>query len=561
MNNLNKLKNIPLGAENFMEIIERNGYYVDKTGLIADILKTAGLVKVKLITRPRRFGKTLNLSMLKYFFNIEGAEANRRLFSGLEIENTPYMEHFGSYPVISLTLKSLKSNNFKDMNISMRQLMSDVFRQYKFLLNSDRLMDADLHRYNRIVAEDEPGLGKALLYLCELLYTHYGKKVIILMDEYDAPVISAYVGDYYKEAIDFFKDFMSCTFKTNDYLETGIITGVSRVSRESIFSDMNNVEVYSVLCGAFSERFGFTSREVSEILRYYGYSDRENEVRRYYDGYRFGDEEVSQSDIYNPLSILKYAYSGKLEPYWVNTASDDLIKNVAVRDLSRFLEVAEELLKGGSMDVEVEEGITFDSLNNIDDLWTLLLYSGYLTVERHIEFSRYSLRLPNEEVRLYFKKMLRDINLTGALRSVIFADLLFNDFDSFKIKLNELTYSFSYFDLNDERSYHILLISLLAMYEGVGKNGSYEVFSNRESGAGRPDVMVIDKKADKAIILELKHVKNSNFKTEEEKHKCISEALKSAESQIKVRNYGSDFHGEIEFIPVVACGKAFYFDE
>ena len=204
MNNLNERKKIAIGADDFAFIMEKNAYYVDKTSFIADIIETSA-IQVKLFTRPRRFGKTLNQSMLKYFFNIDGAEGNRALFNGLWIENTPYMQHFGAYPVISLTLKGLKSASFEDMHLSMRQLMADVFRQYKFLLNTDKLTDVDLHRYNKILTEEEPGLGKALLYLCRLLYQHYGKKVIVLMDEYDAPVINSYVSGYYKEAIIFLR--------------------------------------------------------------------------------------------------------------------------------------------------------------------------------------------------------------------------------------------------------------------------------------------------------------------------------------------------------------------
>ncbi len=558
INNLNQPKKIAIGVDDFRYIRERDTYYVDKTSFIADVLETS-TIQVKLITRPRRFGKTLNLSMLKYFFDIAGAEANRALFNGLEIENTPHMEHFGSYPVISLTLKGLKSNSFEDMLSSMRQLMAYIFRNYQFFLSSNKLTEVDLHKYSKILIEDEPNLSKALFYLCELLHRHYDRKVIVLIDEYDAPVISSYVKGYYNEAIDFFKGFMSSTFKTNEYLEMGIITGVSRISRESIFSDMNNVTVYSVLSDTFSERFGFTSEEVSEILNIYGYADKKDEVRHFYDGYRFSKYGASDVDIYNPLSILKYADSGYLEPYWVNTASDDLIKNIAFSDMLRFLETCEELLKGGSIDVEVEEGITFDNLNCMDDIWTLLLYSGYLTVERYIEYSRYSLRLPNEEVRLYFKKMLRDLNLKGSLRFELLIDLLFNDFEKFKVRLNEVIGSFSYFDLKDEADYHLVLVSLFLMYENVGKNGRYEVLSNRESGSGRPDIMVIDKRTDKAIIFELKHVKKADCTSEEVKQKKIAEALKDAAKQIAENKYGQDFSGEFEAIPLVACGKAFYF--
>ena len=557
MSNLTERKNIPLGVEDFREIREKDGYYVDKTGLIIDIIKTR-LAKVKLITRPRRFGKTLNLSMLRYFFDIEGAERNRSLFNGLEIEKTPYMEHFAAYPVISLTLKGLKSATPEDMRSYMRQLMADVFRKYKFLIASDKLVDTDLYRYNKILAEEEPNLAKALFYLCELLYTHYGKKVIVLMDEYDAPVISAYVRGYYEEAVDFFRDFMSNTFKTNDYLEMGIITGVSRISRESIFSDMNNVEIYSVLSDTFSERFGFTSDEVSDILDAYGYADKKDEVRRYYDGYRFGKHGASGFDIYNPLSILKYADSGHLEPYWVNTASDDLIRNVALKDLPRFMEVSENLLQGVPVEGVIEEGITFQGLDSIDSLWTLLLYAGYATIASHKTENVYFLRLPNEEIISYFRKLIREIYSAKVKTPENFAELLFLDRAEFYEKLNRRLYHFSYFDLTSERDYHLFLTCALLMNPDVGNGKTYGVYSNRESGAGRPDIMVVDRERSKAVIFELKHVKKADFGTEEEKQKHIAEALKSAKAQMEKMSYGSDFNGDVELIPIVGCGKTFY---
>ena len=560
MDSFSERKSIPLGAEDFKDIIENNGYYVDKTALVANILKRK-LIKIKLFTRPRRFGKTLNLSMLRYFFDIEGSEANRALFNGLEIESSPYMKYFGSYPVISLTLKGLKSNDVEDMSASMSQLMADVFRRYRFLLSSDKLINADLLRYNKIIAEEEPKLNKALLYLCELLCRHYGKKVIVLMDEYDAPMISAYVSGYYEKAVDFFKDFMSNTFKTNDYLEMGIITGVSRVSRESIFSDMNNVQVYSVLSDDFNDKFGFTPKEVTDILRYYGYPDKEEEVRNYYDGYRFGIAEHLKADIYNPLSILKYADSGYLAPYWINTASDDLIRDVAVKDLPRFMEVSEDLLQGVAVEGVIEEGITFQRLNSIDSLWTLLLYAGYVTISSLNIADRYFLRIPNEEIISYFRKLLWDIYSSDIRTPDDFTALLFSDRRIFLEKLNKRLSVFSYFDLNSERDYHLFLTCALLMNPDVGNGKTYDVYSNRESGSGRPDIMVTDRRRNRSVIFELKHVKKTDFKTEDERQKNISDVLEAAAAQMKSRGYGSDFQGELELLPIAACGKEFYLSD
>ena len=555
---LNERKSIPIGIENFKDIRVKDWFYVDKTALISDIIKTSS-ASVKLITRPRRFGKTLNLSMLKYFFDIEGAERNRELFNGLEIENTPYMEHFGSYPVISLTLKALKNTDFKGMHMSMRQLMADVFNNYKFLPENGQMSDAEISRFNKVLYVEEPDIERTLLFLCSLLYRNYGKKVIVLMDEYDSPVISSYVKGYHEEVIDFFRNFMSNTFKTNDYLETGIITGVSRISRESIFSDMNNVTVYSVLSGTFSERFGFTSDEVAEILDTYGYSDKKDAVKRYYDGYRFGEEGVSETDIYNPLAILKYADSGKLHPYWVNTASDDLIKNVAVKDLQRFLEVSEELLQGGSVPAIINDGMTFKGLDSVDSLWTLLLYSGYVTVAAHKMEDLYFLRLTNEEITSYFRNLIREIYSTKVQTPENFAELLFLDREKFYDKLNQRLAHFSYFDLTSEKDYHLFLTCALLMNMDVGKDRTYEVLSNRESGKGRPDIMIIDKQNNRAVIFEIKHVKKADCLTEELKQEKIASALKSAGRQMTENKYGLDFSVEIQHVPLVGCGKAFYY--
>ncbi len=558
MQRLTSRKSIALGVDDFKEIREKDWYYVDKTALIMDLIRT-GSVKVKLITRPRRFGKTLNLSMLRHFFNIEGADANRKLFNGLAIENTEYMERFGAYPVIFITLKGMDGRNFDDMLGSLRQLLADLFRQYSFLLESKSFLDIELERFRRILAESEPNLEKSLLYLCELLYRHYGKKAVVLMDEYDAPIIDSYVGGYYKEAISVFRSMMSAAFKTNEYLEMGIITGVSRVTRESVFSGMNNVEVYSVLNDDFSERFGFTSDEVAAILKDYGYSDRLDEVRSYYDGYRFGEEGISKTDIYNPLSILKYAASGRLKPYWVNTASDDLIKNVALKDLPQFLSVSEILLQGGSIEAVIDDGVTFSGLNSIDKLWTLLLYAGYMTVSSHRMANRYFLRIPNEEITSYFRSLLWEIYSMEVQTPENFAELLFFNLSEFTEQLNKRLLHFSYFDLISERDYHLFLTCALLMNIDVGKGKTYDVYSNRESGQGRFDIMAINRTLNKAIVIELKHVKKQDNDTEEKKAERIENAFAAASAQASLNKYGSDFAGEVSIVTAAAYGKEFYF--
>ncbi len=543
-------KPLALGVDDFRFIIENDCYYVDKSMFIAEFLDKRG-VQVKLITRPRRFGKTLNMSMLHYFFDVEGAEKNRGLFSGLEIEKSPHMEYFGFYPVIFITLKDTNGSNIEDVKFKLRRKMIDLYSNYQFLAESDRLSKYDLLEYDRIAMGGIEDASDALYTLSRLLHKHYDKKVMILIDEYDSPIIYSYVNGYYTEAINLFRNLMSSTLKTNPYLETAVLTGVSRISKESIFSGMNNVQVYSVISDGFNDCFGFTQNEVSKALVDYGYNDKESDVKSYYDGYHFGRKGLGDTDIYNPLSILKFLEHGDLDPYWVNTASDDLIKSVAVKDLNRFLAVSENILQGGTIEASIDEGITFLDLHSIDSLWTLLLYSGYVTVSSHKIDDVYFLRIPNEEITYYFRKMLREIYSTEVRTPENLAELLFSDRSTFYDQLNRRLLHFSYFDLVSENAYHLYLTCALLMNSDVGRGKRYEVVSNRESGKGRPDLMVHDRKCNRTVVFELKFLPSSE-------NERIPLALQEARKQGEQRRYGAELAGDVELVPIVGCGKAFY---
>ncbi len=543
-------KPLALGVDDFRFIIENDCYYVDKSMFIAELLDKKG-VQVKLITRPRRFGKTLNMSMLHYFFDVEGAEKNRYLFSGLEIENSPHMEHFGGYPVIFMTLKATDSLDYHELMVKLRDRIKDLFRKYQFLCTSPNLSKIDLYDYHDIVRGKKENITDALQYLSGLLHKHYDKNVIILLDEYDSPIIDSYTSGYYNEAIKFFRNFMSSTFKTNPHLESAVLTGVSRISKESIFSGMNNVQVYSVISDGFATSFGFTQYEVSKALSDYNYAEKEEDVKSYYDGYHFGNKGLGSTDIYNPLSILKFLEYGNLDPYWVNTASDNLIKNTAVKTAGRFLEVCEQLLQGYSVEAEIDEGITFQRLDGVDDLWTLLLYSGYITVSSHIIRNFYELRIPNEEIRSYFRMLLREIYTGRYGERKNLTALLFNDRATFYEQLNDKLLYFSYYDLVSEKDYHHFLTCALLMNEDVGPGMRYEVVSNRESGKGRPDLMVHDRKGNRSVVFELKFLPSSE-------NDRIPLALQEAQKQGEQRRYGAELAGNVELVPIVGCGKAFY---
>ena len=486
------MKKIPIGVENFKEIINNNCYYVDKTKFIEEILNDGS--KIKLFTRPRRFGKTLNMSTIKHFFDIKNNEENRKLFNNLDIEKSVYIKEQGQYPVIFISMKGIKDITWEEAKSSLKILISKLYSEFKYLL--DDLDEFDLPRFKKYLLADIDfaNLKNALEFLTRVLYEKHKKEVILLIDEYDSPLISAYEHNYYDEAINFFKVFYGEALKTNDYLKMGIITGIIRVIKAGIFSDLNNLRVYSILDKQYSDFFGFTEKEVERMLIDFNIEYNLPEVKSWYDGYRFGDTEV-----YNPWSILNFVQNRELEGYWIGTSGNFLIKEV-LKDSNSEINISLEKLFNGE---KIEEVITgnsdLSSLLSYHEIWELLLFSGYLTVDKKIDEDVYSLRLPNKEIRKFFKNEFIDITFGASEFRKTMETLKNNKIEEFEKNLqNILLKSTSYMDGKNENFYHGLFLGMSFYLDN-----KYSVKSNREAGLGRYDVLIepINKK-ERAFILE-----------------------------------------------------------
>ena len=488
------MKKIPIGVENFKEIITNNYYYVDKTKFIEEILNDGS--KIKLFTRPRRFGKTLNMSTIKHFFDIKNNEENRKLFNNLDIEKSVYIKEQGQYPIIFISMKGIKDITWEEAKSSLKILISKLYSEFKYLL--DDLDEFDLPRFKKYLLADIDfaNLKNALEFLTRVLYEKHKKEVILLIDEYDSPLISAYEHNYYDEAINFFKVFYGEALKTNDYLKMGIITGIIRVIKAEIFSDLNNLRVYSILDKQYSDFFGFTEKEVEKMLIDFNIECNLPEVKSWYDGYKFGDTEV-----YNPWSILNFVQNRELEGYWIGTSGNFLIKEV-LKDSNSEINISLEKLFNGE---KIEEVITgnsdLSSLLSYHEIWELLLFSGYLTVDKKIDEDVYSLRLPNKEIRKFFKNEFIDITFGASEFRKTMETLKNNKIEEFEKNLqNILLKSTSYMDGKNENFYHGLFLGMSFYLDN-----KYSVKSNREAGLGRYDVLIepINKK-ERAFILEFK---------------------------------------------------------
>ena len=488
------MKKIPIGVENFKEIINNNYYYVDKTKFIEEILNDGS--KIKLFTRPRRFGKTLNMSTIKHFFDIKNNEENRKLFNNLDIEKSVYIKEQGQYPIIFISMKGIKDITWEEAKSSLKILISKLYSEFKYLL--DDLDEFDLPRFKKYLLADIDfaNLKNALEFLTRVLYEKHKKEVILLIDEYDSPLISAYEHNYYDEAINFFKVFYGEVLKTNDYLKMGIITGIIRVIKAGIFSDLNNLRVYSILDKQYSDFFGFTEKEVEKMLIDFNIEYNLPEVKSWYDGYKFGDTEV-----YNPWSILNFVQNRELEGYWIGTSGNFLIKEV-LKDSNSEINISLEKLFNGE---KIEEVITgnsdLSSLLSYHEIWELLLFSGYLTVDKKIDEDVYSLRLPNKEIRKFFKNEFIDITFGVSEFRKIMETLKNNKIEEFEKNLqNILLKSTSYMDGKNENFYHGLFLGMSFYLDN-----KYLVKSNREAGLGRYDVLIepINKK-ERAFVLEFK---------------------------------------------------------
>ena len=493
-------KGIGIGIEDFSEVIKENCYYIDKTKWIEEILEDKS--KIKLFTRPRRFGKTLNMSMLKYFFNVENKEENRKLFNGLDVEKSEYMSEQGQYPVIFISLKSIKAKTWEEAIQEIRLLVLELFSEYKYLLED--LDEYDLPRFKKYLMgnADFSELKNALLFLTRMLFQKYKKEVILLIDEYDSPLISAYEHHYYSDAIAFFKVFYGEALKTNQYLKMGVMTGIIRVIKAGIFSDLNNLNVYSILENEYSEFFGFNQDEIEETLEYFDVKYELFDVKNWYDGYKFGD-----SDVYNPWSILNFLTDKKLISYWIDTSDNFLINQTLKSVNSDTMETLQKLFSGESVEENINGNSDLSILLGDEEVWELLLFSGYLTIDKKIgeDYENvYTLRLPNREVKEFFKQKFIDINFGESLFRNTMESLKKNKIEDFEKYLqNILLKSTSYNDTKNEDFYHGLILGMSLFLDR-----DYYVNSNKESGLGRYDVIIEPKnKNNRGFILEFKVVK------------------------------------------------------
>ena len=503
------MKKIPIGVEDFKKIIEENYYYVDKTKFIEDILNDGA--QVKLFTRPRRFGKTLNMFMLKYFFDVRDAEESKKLFKNLYIENSPTFSEQGKYPVIFISMKGVKGTSWEEMEKSLRKNLSNLYEEHKYL--RENLDERNKKRFEKIWFEEKGGSYEGSLnFLSEILSEYYNEKVFVLIDEYDSPLINAYEFGFYNRAVVFFKELYGDVLKTNVNLKMGVLTGIVRVAQAGIFSDLNNLKVNTILQKSYEEYFGLLENEVEKTLLDYNIEYKIEDVKTWYNGYKFGNINV-----YNPWSILNYVDNKELKAYWVNTSSNVVIKEMLKNSDSRVFKTLEDLFAKKDVPVTISDNIALGKHLSPSEIWELLLFSGYLTIKEKVDEDEYIVRIPNQEILSFFKKTFLTI-LFGELQTV--KDIkyaLFNkDIRELKRIVEQLVLNaVSFYDTDEryENNYQMLLSGFFYALEGI-----YFVYPNMESGDGRPDLILepIDKTRP-AYIFELKKLKTKNIEKETEK--------------------------------------------
>ena len=576
------MKRVAIGKQSFENIRKKDCFYIDKTDFIKDWWESAD--DVTLITRPRRFGKTLNMDMLKCFFSNQ-YEGRKELFEGLDIwKDEKYRKLQGTYPVIFLSFADIKADNFKDTKNDLVSVINDAYKQHSYLLKSDKLTEAEKNMYEQLDnyannADINKKISneivcRAIKTLAGMLYKYYGKKVIIILDEYDTPMQEAYMNGYWDELVALTRSLFNSTFKTNPYLERGIMTGITRVSKESIFSDLNNLKVVTTTSREYATSFGFTEKEVFDALDEVNMSNEKAAVKEWYDGFTFGDVK----DIYNPWSIINYLQTGKIDSYWTDSSSNGIVNKLIKTGTPDVKEAMAVLISGGVIEKKIDEQIVFDQLDkNEDAIWSLLLASGYLCIESYKEVGRlkrkiYGLKLTNLEVERMFEVMIEQwfgkekFNYNGFVKS-----LLNGDIESMNEYMNRVTRGvISYFDTgktpSDEEPerlascydcrgvangsslnccsnlyamteksshfYHGLVLGLM-----VDQVDNYILNSNRESGFGRYDIMLepIDKNNEKypGIVIEFK-VFN------QKKEDTLEETVENALRQIKEKDYDAE---------------------
>ena len=526
---------IGIGESDFKILRIKKDYYIDKTKYIKDIIDNRS--KVLLITRPRRFGKTLNMSMLRYYFDCTKKDS-KELFKGLKImeQEEKYTSKLGYYPCIYLTLKDAGLQSYELMIMQLRTLLMDIYYENRYLLEEAEMAPGERNIFNKVLLAEanETEIINGIKMLSKIMSNYHNKPVMLFLDEYDVPLQNAYVEGYYEECIKFFKTFYGITFKDNPYLEKTILTGVSRVAKESIFSGANNFHVYTVLDDEFSDDFGITEKEMDKIIDDFEIQDQKEEIKKWYDGYTIGNTE----GIYNPWSILNYLTDKKLIPYWVNTSSNDLIKLI-LKNSATVKEKIEQLLRDEEIEVPINlETVIVGIEKNEENIWGLLLGTGYLKVTEVVDLAHgiYKVKIPNYEIKFLFQNIIREWfndKVIGNNLNTILKDLITLNLEEFEEKFKQLVIEmFSFMDVGKntaENFYHAFVLGML-----VGLKDSYYVKSNRESGFGRYDIMLEPKdKNENSFVMEFKVYK-------EEKEKTIEDTIENAKKQIEERKYAED---------------------
>ena len=531
-------RTVAIGKQNFASVREENYFYIDKTSFIKEWWESGD--DTTLISRPRRFGKTLNISMVEHFFSNKYTKRGE-LFVGLSIwEEEKYRQLQGTYPVINLSFADIKSRTYEQARKEIIALLVDIYEQHSYLMEEDFLTEREKEYFQMVNYQMEDDIAvKSLKKMCEILKRYYGKKVIILLDEYDTPMQEAYVHGYWKEMVFFMRSLFNSTFKTNPYLERALMTGITRVSKESIFSDLNHLEVVTATSERYATSFGFTEEEVFSALEEFGMEKERDKVKSWYDGFIFG----KVADIYNPWSIINFLAKGVYAPYWANTSSNGLVSNLIREGSGELKNTFEALLKGERIKSPIDEQIVFGNIDgNEEAIWSLLVASGYLKVYSHEDGNEaedrmplYELGLTNYEVKLMFRGMIRDWfgsakpMYNGFLRSLLLGNV--KEMNAYMNRISLQT--FSYFDtgkspwgVEPEKFYHGFVLGLLVELEE-----SYVLTSNRESGFGRYDVMMKPKKkGEPAFLLEFK----VHDAAEE---KSLEDTLQAALDQIEAKQY------------------------
>ncbi len=531
-------KKLPIGISNFKEIIEDEYYYFDKTEFIENLFEEVS--KIKLFTRPRRFGKTLNMSMIKYFFDIENKNENKKLFENLKISENEYFKKQGTAPVISISFRNYDESSWENGFEMIKNTISDLYDEFEFV--KENLSARKKEKYDSILFNraTEATWKLSLLDLTKYLYEYYGRKVVVLIDEYDQPIIDSYVKGYYQEAISFFKTFYGVVLKDNNYLEMGIMTGILRVAKENIFSGLNNLRVHTILDNRFTEYFGITESEIEKALKDFDLEFELQDVQKWYNGYLFGDIKV-----YNPWSIINFLNDEKLKPYWVNTSGNELIKLYLKKLKNEIFDDFSKLLNREEIYKRINENMTFSNLesNYSKNIWNLFFHSGYLTLGKKIEDDGMCyLKIPNEEILKMFSEMFIEIYFEDYEKFLYMSNALregnISDFEKYlKEVLLENVGIFDVSGIYREQFYHGLMLGIILILKN-----EYEITSNNFAGKGRYDLLLKPKNLEKrkeGIILELKVVNAIENLSEDKIFEKLENECDIALQQIEEKEYAS----------------------